>query len=336
MSAIVGRRTFEELEQRYSASLGVLPSLPEVVLKALATLQASTVSLDDSSSSSSHSSSSSSFRQAAPNTVVRNRFRNNNNNGNNNNSNNNSSAPTRYAAKEVSMRNPVSATDKLLLDIRNVVNKLSPANLERQQPKLADLVVQYAQSLLVEQQQQQQQQQDEVLARLLFSLMSVNSLQGSMFADVYASLLSLVPALGCWHLWCTRDALVALPAVPYAEPDVDYDGFCKYTKTMDQRKAATAFVCALYHKGVLPVVFIESMLAHFVGEIQRCTTDPGDTEQVDQATEHVFLLLQARQPWPAEVETMVKTFADAKPKQIPGLDARSIFKYRDLYAALTK
>lgn len=332
MSAIVGRRTFEELEQRYSASLGVLPSLPEVVLKALATLQASTVSLDDSSSS--HSSSSSSFRQAAPNTVVRNRFRNNNNNNNNdrsnnNNNNNNSSAPTRYAAKEVSMRNPVSATDKLLLDIRNVVNKLSPANLERQQPKLADLVVQYAQSL-------EQQQQDEVLARLLFSLMSVNSLQGSMFADVYASLLSLVPALGCWHLWCTRDALAALPTVPYAEPDVDYDGFCKYTKTMDQRKAATAFVCALYHKGVLPAVFIESMLAHFVGEIQRCTTDLGDTEQVDQATEHVFLLLQARQPWPADVETMVKTFADAKPKQIPGLDARSIFKYRDLYAALTK
>jgi hypothetical protein len=124
-------------------------------------------------------------------------------------------------------------------------------------------------------------------------------------------------------------------SVQYVDQSKNYDEFCKYNKENDKRKATSIFITNLVKLEVVSMETALSMIEELLECIQTSILESGKTNEVEEMTENVFLLLTNHIDILKAIDrTVIEKLATAKPKDYPSLSSRAFFKYMALLEQL--
>lgn len=221
------------------------------------------------------------------------------------------------------------SAEQIKRDIRIAINKASPMNIERQLKTIDDLILLY---------QQQTNASIPELCDVVFQSVSSNALHVNMYAKIFMHVAKTYPSIQTTLEYYTYDAWSSLPTIAYADASVDYDQFCKYNETNDERKSKLHFGLYLYKEKVLPESYLLSLAAFFEEKIAMHIHEVDAVPMVDQEVEMLGILLKELDVslWSSEIQMTITMCANAKTKMYPSLDMRAIFKCRELFLKMNK
>jgi len=220
--------------------------------------------------------------------------------------------------------------EKTVNDLRVVLNKMSTANYEKQKDALLAILDLYFES------EEIKSEETSRISKAIFDIASTNKFYSEIYAKLYAELSNKYEVF--------RDLLadfVALfsqnvGAISYVDPDVDYDGYCAYTKVCDMRKATTTFLVNCLKRGLIEKEKVFRLVEDNLAFIHQWMVEPDKTKEVEEIVENMFILIgQTRGELDINaVLEKVRTLAKTKGKTHVSWSNRAAFKMMDLVELL--
>jgi len=222
--------------------------------------------------------------------------------------------------------------EKSFTDIRVLMNKLSSKNYETQK----DAILSALEELCGEDSTISNENQNRIL-HIILDIVCGNKFYSELYADLYKELASRFEIF--------RDSLDkivhrytdTLEKIHYVDHNVDYDGFCNYTKTNDSRKANAAFIVQLMKKDVLPRNAVMSILSNLVDLLKSYIDHENRINEFDELTENLYLIItqskgfiEIEPNWSSDILPAVQYFSKQSAKDHKGLSSRAVFKYMDI------
>lgn len=221
-------------------------------------------------------------------------------------------------------------SDKIMNDIRIALNKISTKNYETNRNCVIEKINELSGL---------DTKSDDLpkIANTIFEIASTNKFFSDIYAKLYKELMDKFPEIFTEILdKFIQGFTEKMKTIKYIDQNVNYDEFCKYNKENDKKKATSVFIINLVKEGVLD----SSILFTVIQEIQTILDDfmfqPNKTNEVDEIVENVFLLFISNGDLLKQLlsnQTLldkVKEMAAIKPKEIPSLSSRAVFKYMDI------
>jgi len=125
----------------------------------------------------------------------------------------------------------------------------------------------------------------------------------------------------------------------YVDSNVDYDGYCKYIKKNDQRKAISLFLVNLskQQEDVLPKSIIIDILNHFLDKSIEYIQIEHKLNEVEEMSDNIYVILtniysciSSLPEWNDDLLPKITNISQMKLKQYPSISNRVIFKYMDI------
>ena len=258
--------------------------------------------------------------------------------------------PTKLDVKE--------GVEKDINDIRTFLNKISNKNYEKQKDAIVDHIANFVElesaresRRLADAGESNSQRSGELLdggsdasgggvhriAQFVFDIASTNKFFSEIYADLYRALVARFAVF--------RDILESFveaytkssTAILYVDPAVDYDGFCLYTKENDRRKATASFIVMLMLRGVLSRERVAGIVEHFMRAFLAYVEHPDRGNEIEEIAETLFVLitvgkaeLKQSELWKPFLLPAVSGVAQMKPRSLPSLTNRAVFKFMDI------
>jgi len=256
-------------------------------------------------------------------------------------------------------------TDKTITDVRMALNKMTTKNYESQSTVIVGLIQQIMDTSTDEDVDSEPKRVDEVgafgsesrersstdsekqinkIAKIIFDIASSNKILSEIYAELYKKLIgefgqfqaNMEDLLENYHL--------SLHEIHYADPNNDYDGYCKYTKTNDIRKAMTMFIVNLMRKGILTENSILETIIYLEKAILKYAEETEKNNEVEEITENLFILisqsvsvLKDREDWIEQIIPAIHHLSKLKKTEgaaYPSMSNRATYKYMDILDAL--
>lgn len=222
-------------------------------------------------------------------------------------------------------------SDKIINEIRTALNKLSPKNIESQR----DVIIQNIKSVL-----ETDAESVEKIAKLIFDIASSNKFMSELYAQLYKDLTEVFDMFKSRLENLFETYKTSLNDIIYINPNDDYNGYCKYTKTNDARKALTAFIVNLMKHGVLEAELVFDMTKHMIDTVFRCAAEENRTNEVEEITENLFILMSQSDAelnhyeiWTDEIIPKINELSKLRKTEgakYPSMTNRATFKYMDI------
>lgn len=226
--------------------------------------------------------------------------------------------------------------DKSISEIRILLNKLSNKNFETQK----DIILKKVDEFIDECDEEDDDSSIEKYAKSIFDMVSTNKFFVDMYVDLYSCLMtnhqifSDIMSTAIAGFKNTVDNLV------YADPETDYDAYCVYNKSNDNRKAFTVFMMHLFKMNKVDEDTVFNILDHFLEMTHRFISMEGKRNEVEEITENVYLMvnknvatLSASIRWNYSMQTIIE-LSQLKTHEYPSLTNRAVFKYMDIIECL--
>lgn len=222
--------------------------------------------------------------------------------------------------------------EKSFTDIRVLMNKLSSKNYDTQKESIFSAL----DEVCGEDSAVSEENQARVLS-IILDIVCGNKFYSELYADLYKELVNRFEIF--------RDSLTqivdrysgTLEKIHYVDHNVDYDGFCNYTKMNDLRKANASFIVHLMKKDVLPKTTVTSILYNLVDLLNSYIDAENRTNEFDEITENLFLIIMQskgfieKEPlWESTILPSVQYFSKQTAKDHKSLSSRAVFKYMDI------
>lgn len=227
--------------------------------------------------------------------------------------------------------------DKQINDIRGLLNKMSTKNYETQRGTIIDNI-----SNLYS----HEDTSDEDKTRLALSVLEIarsNKFYSELYAELCKELSDFFPLFKELLPNVLKIYIETLGDINYVDHNVDYDGFCNYTKSNDLRKANATFIVNLMKKGVLEKTQIISVIIELIGLIRRYVDEDNRSNEVDEITENLHLFITQSKTellnhtsWATDVLLFIQEVSKMKSKDHVSLSSRAVFKYMDILDNLNK
>lgn len=233
--------------------------------------------------------------------------------------------------------------DKDINDIRILLNKLSNKKYDDQKTEILTLIQTIFEKL--EEGESNAQEAVQKIGQFIFDIASTNQFFSELYAGLYEDLVAQ-------HAVFTEilEVFVAkfqstLDAVPYCDPNTDYDGFCQYTKHNERRRATASFFVMLVVRKVLSGERLATLVMHIQRIMETAITEENRTNEVEELTEVLFLLITLGATllraddshcWESSIFPALQTMSQRKAKEFTSLSSRAVFKHRDILDKLTK
>jgi len=227
--------------------------------------------------------------------------------------------------------------DKQISDMRALLNKISSKNYETQR----DIIMNKAKEIFAS-----EDISEDDKTRVALSIIDIsrsNKFYSELYAELCKSLSSefiLFKELLPRSIELYKDTLAN---IHYVDHNVDYDGFCNYTKTNDLRKANAAFIVNLMKQCVLEKTQVLYVIMSLISQVQQYIDEDNRTNEVDEITEnlHLFITQSKRElsecgDWSDNVLVFINDVSKMKSKDHVSLSARAVFKYMDICDDLKK
>jgi hypothetical protein len=221
--------------------------------------------------------------------------------------------------------------EKKLSEIRAMINKISSKNYDTQKVEIVRLVKELMEA------NDAKKENSVVLSNVMFEIASTNKFFSEIYAELYKELIREFGEFDELLRTYLSSFKSTIDDIHYVDPDVDYDGYCKYTKTNDQRKAITVFLTFLLKKEVLLPEELLDLLEFFLTKTKTYIDEKDRTKDVEEITENVFLILsngfslfKENAQWQNELFPKIMEISKMKQKEHSSLASRVVFKYMDI------
>ena len=238
--------------------------------------------------------------------------------------------PTKMQTKE--------GIEKQINDFRILLNKISSKNYETQR----DLIFSKLDEIISTNEYNSEADLEKI-AVIIFDIASANKFYSDLYADLYVELINKFEIFDDKLDGMLDKYYESLKNIHYVDHNVDYDGFCNYTKTNDLRKAMASFIVNLMKKCAIE----KDKVIGLISSIQTLAKDYINSEnrvnEVDEIIENLFLLLTqsvsalySEEKWSSEVLPSVNELSKLKSKDCKSLSSRAVFKCMDILDNLNR
>lgn len=225
--------------------------------------------------------------------------------------------------------------EKTVNDVRVALNKISVANYEKQKNAVLGFVSGYFNGPDAN----INDNDTSRISKAIFDIASTNKFYSEIYAKLYNELISVAPVFRNL-LDEFVDGFTNMSCAPiYVDPDVDYDGFCVYSKACDIRKSTSTFLVNCLKIGLIFPEQISAILFEFVSYVEMNIQDESFVKLAEEVIENVFIIatscqseLKSTAKWNDYVLPTVSRFATQKNEGLKGLSSRAAFKCMDLIA----
>ena len=242
-------------------------------------------------------------------------------------------------------------SDKTINEIRTALNKLSPKNIDTQR----EIIIKNIQTVIdLEKMQEEAAEEDaetaksesvEKIAKLIFDIASSNKFLSEIYAQLYKDLTETFAVFKSRLENLFDIYKLSLNNIVYINPNDDYNGYCKYTKTNDSRKALTSFIVNLMKNGVLEAELVFDMTQYMINTVFKYAAEENSTNEVEEITENLYILMNQSDSelnhysiWSDDIIPKIHQLSKLRKTEgakYPSMSNRASFKYMDILDALS-
>jgi len=221
--------------------------------------------------------------------------------------------------------------EKKINDVRICINKMSAKNYDLQRDAIF--------AFILEINQEEDSESLEKIANTIFDIASTNKFYSEMYAKLYKELIQLYPVFQKVMDVFLHKYMDSLQEIKYADPNVDYDLFCVYTKQSDKRKATAQFLVHMMREKILSQEYILSIISDLIVKVKENMDTENKINEVEEITELVNIFVSQTIGFivlASNLVDLLREFAKYKLKEKKSLSSRILFKYTDLVTVLDK
>ena len=226
---------------------------------------------------------------------------------------------------------------KNMENIRGYLNKMSEATFDKMANEIKTEI-----SQLIE-----HETSDENMMKIGHSIFSIAS-SNSFYSELYAKLLKiLMEEYEVFNKIFEDNYKVFMNLfdnIEYADPKKNYDKFCEYTKTNDNRRAMSLFIVNLMKNGVIEKEEILEIIKNLQKLIMKYITKPDKTNEVEELNENLYIIItnslrEIKFGIDDGTENIIKgiefiSILKPKMKEYPSITNKTIFKHMDIITEL--
>jgi len=235
------------------------------------------------------------------------------------------------AASSVIKRPETDGLEKELNNIRIFMNKISTKNYDTQHAVITDSIRNYMINA---------NESKEEVAKLFQTMMGIigtNKFFSELYANLFKEWFVLFPVLMEHWIPQMEQCKHSIDDIRSIDPNVDYDGYCNYTKINDKRRAYTTFIANLSKKNVISEESVCNLLSYYLQKTIEYIDEKGRSNEVEEITENVHILtsiissnMANNDTWKTYIVPTLIQISQMKMKEHASLTNRVVFKYMDI------
>ena len=228
-----------------------------------------------------------------------------------------------------------SDIEQWISDIRGALNKISIKNYDTNSNIIVEKLREISGSISTS------EEDIKNIAVNIFEIASTNKFFSEIYANLYKRLMDEFRDMFSSILdICIQGFTEKIKSIQYVDQNTNYDEFCKYNKENDKRKATSVFITNLVKAGVIPMSTAIWLINELHDVLVIYMKESGKLNEVEEITENIFLLLtsynEILRESVVDLKMHIQSLAELKPKELPSISSRAIFKYIDILERMNR
>ena len=218
-------------------------------------------------------------------------------------------------------------------DIRAALNKISNKNYDANR----DIILGLLQNLVNEQKDDVEKEKDiEKIGNNIFDIASTNKFFSEIYAKLYKDISEKFPEIFNSILISFLEGFTnTMNTILYVDQKDNYDDFCKYNKENDKRKATSMFITNLLKNNVIQPEVLVNIIKIIQINLTTYMKQENKINEVEEIIENIYILLTnnvifLKSYKNTEIISFIQKLSILKPKDIPSMSSRAIFKCLDI------
>lgn len=226
---------------------------------------------------------------------------------------------------------------KNMENIRGYLNKMSEATFDKMANEIKMEI-----SKLIEHETTEENMMK--IGHSIFSIASSNSFYSELYAKLFKILMEEYEMFKKIFEDNYKVFMNLFDNIEYADPKKNYDKFCEYTKTNDNRRAMSLFIVNLMKNKVIDKSEILEIIKNLQKLIIKYITKPDKTNEVEELNENLYIIVtntasEIKFGTDDGTENIVKdiefiSILKPKMKEYPSITNKTIFKHMDIITEL--
>jgi len=227
----------------------------------------------------------------------------------------------------------IEVTDKIMNDIRAALNKISSKNYDANR----DIILGLLNDLVNEPKDDVEKEKDiEKIGNNIFDIASTNKFFSEIYAKLYKDISEKFPEIFNSILTSFLEGFTnTMNMITYVDQKDNYDDFCKYNKENDKRKATSMFITNLLKNNVIQPEVLVNIIKIIQTNLTTYMKQENKINEVEEIIENIYILLTNNITFlksykNTEIISFIQKLSILKPKDIPSMSSRAIFKCLDI------
>jgi hypothetical protein len=230
-------------------------------------------------------------------------------------------------------------TDKIMNDIRCSLNKMSNKNYDTNR----DVIIRLLNELVEKKREESETDADLIkIGNNIFDIASTNKFFSEIYAKLYKDISKEFPEIFNSILSIFLEGFTnTMKTICYVDQKDNYDDFCKYNKDNDKRKATSMFITNLVKNEVIHTDVLKNIIVTIQNILDTYMNEENRVNEVEEIIENIYILLTNNVTFlkacqDTEIMECIIRLSKSKPKELPSMSSRAIFKCLDIVDKLCK
>jgi hypothetical protein len=170
----------------------------------------------------------------------------------------------------------------------------------------------------------------------IFDIASTNKFFSEIYAKLYKDISKEFPEIFNSILSIFLEGFTnTMKTICYVDQKDNYDDFCKYNKDNDKRKATSMFITNLVKNDVIDIDVLKNIIVTIQMILDTYMNEENRVNEVEEIIENIYILLTNNLTFlkaceDTEIMECIIRLSKSKPKELPSMSSRAIFKCLDI------